>query len=124
MAVNKKVSAEAKKVVEVKKAVEVKEVAPVKEEAVEVAEVKETASKKASTKKTNTKKVELKSAFYVQYEGKSYSQDDLMKMAKDVWKYDLKKKSGDLKSVELYVKTEENKVYYVMNDEFTGSFDI
>ena len=44
-----------------------------------------------------------------------------MKIAKDVWKFDLKKKVGDLKSVELYVKPEENICYYVMNDE-TGSF--
>ena len=41
-----------------------------------------------------------------------------------MWKYDLKQKEGDLTSIELYVKPEENKVYYVMNKEFTGSFDI
>ena len=46
-----------------------------------------------------------------------------MKIAKDVWKYDLKQKAGDLTNVELYVKPEENKVYYVMNS-ITGSFDI
>ena len=47
-----------------------------------------------------------------------------MKIAKDVWKYDLKQKAGDLTSVELYVKPEEQAVYYVMNGEFTGSFVI
>ena len=47
-----------------------------------------------------------------------------MKIAKDVWKYDLKQKVGDLASVELYVKPEEHAVYYVMNKEFTGSFYI
>ncbi len=61
---------------------------------------------------------------HIQFAGKSYSQEDLMKMAKDVWKYDLKQKVGDLASVELYVKPEENKVYYVMNGEFTGDFSI
>ena len=60
----------------------------------------------------------------IQYAGKSYSQEDLVKIAKDVWKYDLKRKVGELSEVELYVKPEENKVYYVMNGEFTGSFDI
>ena len=45
-----------------------------------------------------------------------------MKMAKDVWKYDLKQKVGDLTSVELYVKPEENMAYYVMNKDFAGSF--
>lgn len=60
----------------------------------------------------------------MQFGGKSYSQDDLIKIARDVWKYDLKQKVGSLESVELYVKPEENMVYYVMNKEFTGSFYI
>ena len=52
------------------------------------------------------------------------SQEELLKIAKDVWKYDLKQKAADLTSVELYVKPEENMVYYVMNKEITGSFYI
>ena len=82
------------------------------------------ASKKSGTAKGGSKKTELKQKLYLQYGGKSYAQEDLLKIAKDVWKYDLKKKAGELASVELYVKPEENKVYYVMNGEFTGSFDI
>ena len=86
------------------------------------AEVK-AAAKKAPAKKP-AKKAELKSAVYVQFAGKSYAQEDLLKIAKDVWKYDLKQKAGDLTSVELYVKPEESMAYYVMNKEFTGSFYI
>lgn len=86
------------------------------------AEVKP-AAKKAPAKKS-AKKAELKSAVYVQFAGKSYAQEDLLKIAKDVWKYDLKQKAGDLTSVELYVKPEESMAYYVMNKEFTGSFYI
>lgn len=85
------------------------------------------AAKKPATKtaaKKTTKKTEVVSNLHVQFGGKSYSQEDLMKMAKDVWKYDLKQKVGDLAQVELYVKPEENAVYYVMNKEFTGSFYI
>lgn len=78
----------------------------------------------AAPKKAPVKKAELKSELHIQFEGKSYSQGDLMKMAKDVWKYDLKQKVGALATVELYVKPEENMVYYVMNKEFTGSFYI
>lgn len=81
-------------------------------------------AKSAAANKETTKKAELKSALYIQYAGRSYAQEDLIKIAKDVWKYDLKRKVGDLKSVDLYVKPEENKVYYVMNKEFTGCFDI
>lgn len=85
---------------------------------------KKAAEKKPAAKKGPAKKAELKSSVHVQFAGKSYSQEDLMKMAKDVWKYDLKQKAGDLTSVDLYVKPEENIVYYVMNSEFTGSFYI
>ncbi len=90
-----------------------------------------TTTRKAATKTTaktataaSSKKAEKECTMHIQFAGKSYSQEDLMKMAKDVWKYDLKQKVGDLASVELYVKPEENKVYYVMNGEFTGDFSI
>ena len=97
--------------------------APVKAEAKKPAAKKETA-KKAPAKKPAAKKAELKSEISVQFGGKSYSQEDLLKIAKDVWKYDLKQKAADLTSIELYVKPEENMVYYVMNKEITGSFYI
>lgn len=84
---------------------------------------KKAVAKKAPAKKP-AKKAELKSVVYVQFAGKSYAQEDLLKIAKDVWKYDLKQKAGDLTSVELYVKPEESMAYYVMNKEFTGSFYI
>ena len=102
--------------------------APVKAEVKKPAAKKETAkketAKKAPAKKPAAKKAELKSEISVQFSGKSYSQEDLLKIAKDVWKYDLKQKAADLTSVELYVKPEENMVYYVMNKETTGSFYI
>lgn len=82
------------------------------------------AAKKPAAKKSTAKKADLKSSVCVQFAGKSYSQEDLVKMARDVWKYDLKQKLGDLVSVELYVKTEENTVYYVMNKDVTGNFNI
>jgi hypothetical protein len=79
---------------------------------------------KPAAKQAPAKKVELKSEVHVQFAGKSYTEEDLVKIAKDVWKYDLKQKVSDLASVELYVKPEEQTVYYVMNKEFTGSFTI
>lgn len=109
--------------------VEVKK-APAKKTAAKTvkAETKESKTQKPVAKKAPVKTVAKKAAekcnLHIQYGGKSYSQEDLLKIAKDVWKYDLKQKVGDLSDVELYVKPEENKVYYVMNGEFTGSFDI
>lgn len=60
----------------------------------------------------------------VQFSGKSYSTEDLVKIAKDIWVYDLGKDEADFKSVELYVKTEESTVYYVINGEVQGSYRI
>lgn len=66
----------------------------------------------------------MKELLHVQFAGKTYSTEELVKIAKDVWKYDLKKKLGDFKSVELYVKPEESIVYYVINGEERGHFSI
>ena len=85
---------------------------------------KEAAPKKATTAKKTTKKAAVQEVVNFQFSGKSYTPDDLLKSCKDVWKYDLGGKEEDLKSVELYVKPEENTAYYVINDEITGSFFI
>lgn len=84
---------------------------------------KKAPAKKAPAKKAAAKK-EMKSEITVQFAGKSYTQDDLMKIAKDVWRFDLKQKAADLVSVELYVKPEESMVYYVFNGTECGSFAI
>ncbi|MCM1045224.1 MAG: DUF6465 family protein [Candidatus Gastranaerophilales bacterium] len=105
-----------------------------KEEAVKKESAKKTPGRKPAAKKATAKaapvrrgrvaKDSIKTDVHVQFNGKSYSEDDLMKIAKDVWKFDLKQKVNALTSVELYVKPEENVVYYVMNKEFTGHFNI
>lgn len=101
---------------------------PVKAEAAKVAPAKKTAekpaAKKAPAKKAPAKKVEIKENLHIEFSGKSYSEQELMKSVKDIWKYDYKKKAADLKAVELYVKPEEGKAYYVINDEVMGDFII
>jgi len=94
----------------------------VKAEAAPAAE-KKAPAKKAPAKKAAAKK-EMKVEIAVQFAGKSYTQDDLAKIAKDVWRFDLKQKAADLVSVELYVKPEESMVYYVFNGTECGSFAI
>ncbi|MBO5166107.1 MAG: hypothetical protein IJ405_08985 [Lachnospiraceae bacterium] len=83
--------------------------------------VKETAKKPAAKK---TAKSEVKVSMNVQFGGKSYTTDELVKIAKDVWKYDLKQKAADFKSIELYVKPEDGMAYYVINGKEAGSFYI
>ena len=65
----------------------------------------------------------MKSTFYVEYYGKQIDQDTLIKEAKSILKKK-NKKASDLKSLNLYVKPEENTAYYVFNDDETGSFVI
>lgn len=121
----------------IEKALEVVEVAEVKEAAEKKAPAKKTAAKKTTTKKAETaekkapakkasvkKAAEVKTAMTVQFDGKSYSQEDLMSIAKDVWQYDLQKDPAELKEVELYIKPEEHAAYYVFNGTEQGSFFI
>ena len=86
--------------------------------------VKKSPAKKAASAKRTARKAEIKSSITLQFYGKSYTEEELLKIAKDVWKFDLKKKAGELESVELYVKPEENTCYYVMNKDIGGSFSL
>ena len=95
-----------------------------KAEVKKAAEKKETAKKAAPAKKAAEKKTDVKISLSVQFDGKSYTTDDLVKIAKDVWKYDLKQKAADFKSVDLYVKPEEGMAYYVVNGKEAGGFYI
>lgn len=122
---------------------EVKADAAETKEEVKAAVKKETkaAAKKAPAKKTTAKKATakkaesaepkakkeaaaVKTAVHFQFSGKSYSMEDLQKIAADVWKYDLHKEEEEYTSLELYVKPEESIVYYVFNGDITGSFFI
>lgn len=89
--------------------------------------VKNTTVKKKATRTTaaKTKKAAVvKESISIQFAGKEYTTEQLVKIAKDVWEYDLKKEPADFKEVQLYVKPEEAKAYYVINGTETGSFDI
>ena len=116
-------------------AVEVKE--PVKKTTTSRASAKPAAEKaeeakketvKRTVKKETVKKVkaepEVKAAVHFEFDGKSYTPEDILKICKDVWKYDLNGKEEDIKSVELYVKPDESVTYYVINDDIKGSFNI
>lgn len=87
------------------------------------AKTAETAPAAPTKKKTAAKKT-VTETVYLQYLGKEINKDDLMKQVKEIWTKGLKKKVGDMKSVTLYLKPEENKTYYVINDEVTGSIDM
>lgn len=86
------------------------------------AEVKKEVEKASKTTRTTRKPAQ--ETVYLQYLGKEINKDDLMKQVKEIWTKQLKNKVGDMKSVTLYLKPEEDKAYYVINDEVTGSIDL
>ena len=95
-------------------------------------ETKTTAAKTTAAKKTTTrtaaaktkKAAAVKENISIQFAGKEYTTEQLVKIAKDVWEFDLTKDPADFKEVQLYVKPEEAKAYYVINGTETGSFNI
>lgn len=116
--------AEAKKAAPVAKA---EKKAPAKKAPAKKAEVKKAAAPAAKTaeKKAPVKKAaKVEETVNFQFSGKSYTPDDLMKIFRDVWKYDMNGREEDIRNVELYVKPEENTTYFVVNGSITGSFFI
>ncbi len=85
---------------------------------------KETVKKETVKKAPAAKKPVVKEEVNFQFSGKSYTSEDLIRITRDVWKYDLNGKEEDVKSIELYVKPDENTAYYVINGDVTGSFFI
>lgn len=114
--------AEAKKAAPAAKA---EKKAPAKKAPAKKAEVKKAASAAKEEKKAPVKKAaKVEETVNFQFSGKSYTPDDLMKIFKDVWKYDMNGREEDIRNVELYVKPEENTTYFVVNGSITGSFFI
>ena len=84
-------------------------------------------AKKAPAKKTTRTTVNtnaFKASATLQYGDKSVAYDDLVARLKDVWTNQLGKKIIDINTVDLYIKPEENKVYYVVNNTDHGDFDL
>ena len=82
-----------------------------------------TTAKKTTTTRTK-KAAAVKESVSIQFAGKDYTTEQLVKIAKDVWEFDLKKDPADFKEVQLFVKPEEAKAYYVINGTESGSFEI
>lgn len=79
---------------------------------------------KKSAGRKSTAKATLKTSLSLEIGENSFSYDDLVKNAKNVYRYDMKKKVSDIKSIDLYVKPEEGKVYFVINGDESGSYNL
>ena len=65
----------------------------------------------------------MKTDFYVEFFGKQINKDEVVKAVKKNWT-DAGNKASDLKSLELYLKPEDNAVYYVINSTEEGSISL
>ena len=61
---------------------------------------------------------------FFQFDQKSYSVEDLKNILNDVWVYDLGRNKEEIHDVEMYIRTEDSKAYYVVNGNETGCFSI
>ena len=86
--------------------------------------------KESSTKTTASRKGKVvntsavKATVVLQYSDRSVSYDELTERVKQIWTKDLGRKIVDIDTVDLYIKPEENKVYYVINKDINGDFDL
>ena len=86
---------------------------------------KTTAAKKATTatKKTTSKKsVNIDAKTVVQYAGKEVVVSDVVETVKKLWVEKFQGKLEEIKTIEIYVKPEENKAYFVVNGLGNGDY--
>ena len=88
-----------------------------KKPAVKKAETKKAAAKKPAAKKAAVAAPVVKTNIVLQYADKSVTYDTLIENAQNVIQYDMGKTVADIKKLDLYVKPEENTVYFVVNDK-------
>lgn len=89
------------------------------------ATTKKTAAKKATTatKETTSKKsVNIDAKTVVQYAGKEVVVSDVVETVKKLWVEKFHGKLEEIKTIEIYVKPEENKAYFVVNGLGNGDY--
>ena len=67
--------------------------------------------------------VKVKEQVILQFAGKSADVTDLNAKVRQAWK-DAGNKVSDLKTIDVYVKPEEGKAYYVINGNTDGSIEL
>lgn len=79
-----------------------------------------TARKAAGEKKSSG--TEAKVSVMLQYAGKDISYDELVQNAKNKFQYDMGGDADAVKKINLYVKPDENRVYFVIDDNIEGDY--
>ena len=63
-----------------------------------------------------------KTSIFVEYQGKQVEDKAMIAAVKKAWT-EAGNKVGDIKTVELYIKPEEDSVYYVINETENGKVE-
>lgn len=103
-------------------AAEVKAEAPVKAVAEVPAEKPVETTKKAPAKKAPAKKADPKACVVIEFAGKQIVAKDVLDKA--VKAYEAAHKGVEIKTIEVYVKPEENVAYYVVNGEGSDDYKV
>ncbi len=111
-----------KVVAEVKKEVETAKKAAVKKTAAKKTTAKKTTAKKTTTKKATTKKKAVVTTAVVQYQDREFTEAECLKKAQAQFKKDYKGKV--LEELNIYIKPEEHRIYYVANKDSVGSVEL
>lgn len=90
---------------------------------------KKTTAKKTTTKETTTAKktttskvVEPSVSYVLQYSGKEVVTSNILETVKKIWVEKFQGKLEEIKTIELYIKPEENKAYFVVNGLSNGDY--
>lgn len=81
-----------------------------------------TTAKKTATKAVAKAKKEVVKSAVVQYQGIEFTTEDALKKAEAGFKKDYKGKT--IEEINIYIKPEERKIYYVVNKDCVGSVDL
>ena len=69
------------------------------------------------------KEKDIVKAVYLQYDGQEISLEEIERLVKE--NYDsVKKGTDDPSDIKIYLKPEDRKAYYVINNDFTGEIDL
>ena len=117
----KSAAAEVKKEAATAKKAATKTAAKAKATATKKATAAKKTVKKATAKKTTAKK-KVATTAVVQSQGLEFSEAECLKKAQSAFKKDYKGKT--LEELNIYIKPEERKIYYVANKDCVGSADL
>jgi Rieske Fe-S protein len=99
--------------------------APAKKATAKKPATKKPATKKATTAKKTTAKKEaavINTTYVLQFSGKEVVASDILETVKKVWVDKFQGKLEEIKTIEIYIKPEEHRAYFVVNGLSNGDY--